>query len=135
MNCTNSYTNLNIIEAESRSPYFVDISEKRFKSMKLDILTGINDKVVSIDQSVQFYNKIIKKQGSDKSNMVTKEELLNIFLRKRIYYDGSNRIYNKEILLRKKFENISITIFNGEHEMVPKHAFKSILSSIKGKID
>lgn len=63
---------------------------------------------------------------SDTSQYVSLSEKLNL-LEKREPLGEFGTIASRKIFLRKEFENISLTIFEGNHEMLTEFALNELL--------
>ncbi|RZW38985.1 MAG: peptidase [Flavobacteriaceae bacterium] len=129
--CTDSKNgNLNMQIARSRSPIYWETPSQKLNYSQLNLYAGINDGLqgsVPITQSINFYNKVLKDLGeTDSLNYVSDHETLKLLtLRKPIADLGS--MADRSICLRKKSNNITLTIFDGGHEILPEYAFNELV--------
>ncbi len=124
-------------EGRRRSPLFKALPAQARKNSILRIYAGIHDGhlgCVPISHSINFYNRVAGefKYGTDNlneiyrhaetdSSLVSKNELLSL-LEKRInpdYIDSGLELLGRAVHLTKKSGNITLTIFEGEHEQLP----------------
>ncbi|WP_236980950.1 alpha/beta hydrolase family protein [Membranihabitans maritimus] len=125
MNCTGSVGSLDIQIAKERSPIYWEVPAR---NTVLNIYAGVYDGIqgsVPITQSINFYNKIVSSLGAKDRDMVSNEEKLQL-LENREPLAKFGKIGARDVCLTKEFKNISITIFMGNHEMLPSTAFKSL---------
>jgi len=118
-------------EIIARSPYHWDI--KNNLNGSLMIFAGINDGYqgsVSIIQSINFYNKIIEFQG-DTRNKIHDAEIIDLISRNISLDDDYELIENREVLFSRRNQLVSLTIFNGAHEMLSNYCFELISNIIK----
>lgn len=129
--CTSSSkSELNILEAKKRSPIYWNIPTQKLRNCQISLYTGIYDGIdgnVPISHSIDFYNKTLNiLKAKDSLNYVTVKERFELRnLRKSL--DGFEIISNRKVHLKKNFENISLTIFEGGHEMLIDSAFLDFL--------
>lgn len=127
--CTGSENNiLNLTEARNRSPIYWDAPHR---GTILDIYTGINDGIVSgsvpITQSIYFYNKIVKDLGATDPKDLVHDEAINYLLKHRMPFGDYGKLGVRKVCLKKKYKNISLVVFDGNHEMLESVAFSSFL--------
>ena len=120
---------LNIGEARLRSPMYMDTPINLRNSSLLNIYAGIHDGYsgsVPISQSLNFYNKVIQDFGAEERDMISVEEI-NDLMSMRTYPDKPGTfIGDRPIIFHRQLKNISITIFEGKHEMLTEVALKLI---------
>ena len=130
LDCTGSEYVLNIESAKQKSPIYWNTPTEKLKNSELSIYAGIYDGIqgsVPITHSINFYNKLLTDMSvSDTLQYVSLSEKLNL-LEKREALGDFGTIGNRKIFLRKKFENISLTIFEGNHEMMTEFALNDLL--------
>jgi len=130
ISCAGSENNsINYIEAEKRSPLYLKTPIEKLNYSKLDIYTGIYDGIqgsVPISHAVDFYNKIIK------DLKVTDQQFYVSDYEKSMLYNqlkpGNDKglIGNRLIFLKKKYKNVQLVIFEGNHEMLPVYAIENM---------
>lgn len=130
LNCTASKKELNIKYAKQRSPIYWNTPTDKLKKSKLFIYAGIYDGIqgsVPITHSINFYNKVLTDLSiSDRSKYISDHEKLQLLeLRKPLGDFGS--IGDRKIFLKKEIENLSIIIFEGNHEMLTDFALNELL--------
>lgn len=130
LDCTESKKGLDIEKAKSRSPIYWDTPVEKLKDTKLSIYTGIYDGIqgsVPITHAINFYNKILNEKSiSDTLNKVSDFEKLNLLeFRKPLGEFGS--IADRRVFLKKESGNVSLTIFEGNHEMLTEFAFNELI--------
>ena len=130
LDCTGSENGLNIENAKQKSPIYGNTPIEKLQSSKLTIYAGVYDGIqgsVPITHSINFYNKLLKDMSvSDTSKYVTNSEKLQL-LEKREPIGEFGEIADRKICLKKHFENLSLTIFEGNHEMLTEFALNELL--------
>ncbi|SDS64275.1 sugar-binding domain-containing protein [Gramella sp. MAR_2010_147] len=130
LDCTGSEEVLNIENAKQKSPLYWDTPTKKLKNSELVIYAGVYDGIqgsVPITQSINFYNKLLTDMSvSNKSKYVSDNEKLHL-LEKRSSLGDFGEIGGREIFLKKSFRNVSLIIFEGNHEMLPEFAVNDLL--------
>lgn len=131
LECTESESELNIEKAEQRSPIYWETPASKLAGSKLAIYAGIYDGIqgsVPITHSINFYNKILRDLSvSDTSKYVSSSEKLNLLEFRKPLGEFGN-IGGRKVFLRKEFENISLIIFEGNHEMLTGFAFNELIA-------
>lgn len=130
LDCTSSKNELNIENAKQKSPIFWDTPKDKLTNSKLSIYAGVYDGIqgsVPITHSINFYNKLLTDLSvSDSSSYISVSEKLKLLeFRKPLGDFGS--IANRKICLKKEFKNVSITIFEGNHEILSEFALNELL--------
>ncbi len=132
LNCTNSTkTALNDSELAKRSPIQWDIPDRDIEKTRLHIYAGVYDGIrgsVPITHSINLYNKLLEGYNClDKSLMVSQQDTENL-LKLRNQYPTEDDLYlgNRKILLQKKYKGITLTIFDGGHEMLTDIAINQL---------
>ncbi len=120
--CENSDT-LNMEKARERSPLYWKTPLSKSKDTKINIYAGVNDGYVGavpITHSINFYNKIITDWGGKESDKISKDEIIWL-ITARTSPPGfimNKKIEDRKIIYYKTYKNISITIFDGGHEIL-----------------
>lgn len=130
LDCTDSKIGLDIENAKQKSPIYWNTPTEKLKSSKLFIYVGIYDGIqgsVPITHSINFYNKLlIDMSVTDTLKYVSLSEKLNL-IEKREPLSGFGNIAGRKVFLKKEFENVSLVIFEGNHEMLTEFAFNELL--------
>ncbi|MFU8861786.1 MAG: alpha/beta hydrolase family protein [Cyclonatronaceae bacterium] len=130
LDCTGSKNELNIENAKQKSPIYWKTPTEKIQSSKLTIYAGIYDGIqgsVPITHSINFYNKLLSDMSvSDTSKYVTDFEKLQL-LEKREPIGDYGEIADRKIFLKKEFGNLTIIIFEGNHEMLTEFALNELL--------
>ncbi|MCY1723062.1 GDSL-type esterase/lipase family protein [Prolixibacteraceae bacterium Z1-6] len=124
-------------EATKRSPLKQEFQQELRKNAKLFIYEGIHDGYtgsVPITHSINMYNRLVGElkfgssnlnqimpSASSDSSLVSEKEIIDL-LSKRLNpsYNKRNKLFDRNIYLSRKFENIQLTIFEGGHEQLPQ---------------
>ncbi len=105
--------------------------KQKSKQARLFIFAGIYDGIqgsVPITHSINFYNKLLTDLSvKDKSRYVSPGEKLQL-LEYRRPLGNFGTIGGRRICLKKQSGNIELTIFEGDHEMLPGYAIDQLLS-------
>ena len=110
--------------AKSRSPLYWETPNK---NADLQIYAGIHDGYtgsVPISHSINFYNKLLKDSQEKKSSKYISESDIKTMLEtQKIDIESSGKmIGDREVLYQNASKNVSITIFEGTHEMLTNAA-------------
>ncbi len=129
--CTESPNGLlDEAEAKARSPLFWDLPAGKRSGATLSVYAGIYDGIqgsVPITHSINFYNKILSSLAvKDSGAYVSASETLKLLEYRRPLGDFG-KISGREICLRKKYRGIQLTIFTGNHEMLPVYALNELM--------
>ena len=129
--CTNSSQNvLNFEEVKKRSPVYFDLNSNTFPDSKLYIYAGIHDGFtgsVPITHSINIYNEILKKDDANRELMVQEENIKYMLANKSSSSLNYRKIEGRKIFYQREYKNVSLTIFDGSHEMLLEHTKKKIL--------
>lgn len=121
---------VDVAEANRRSPMYFATPVKKFDNTGLDIFVGVNDGItgsVPITHSINFYNKLLKDLGvKDQSVYVSAKETQQL-LQTRKPLGGFGKIGGRDICLQKVYKNLRLTVFNGTHEMLPEFALTDLV--------
>ncbi len=118
---------LNVTEARRRSPLHWDLPET--PNGHLEIYAGIRDGYegsVPITHSILFYNKAVTHFG-DASDVVTEKEIIQLLSNGISTLGDKVKIDDRTVLFYHKSGPVSLTIFDGKHEMLPRHCFKRLI--------
>ncbi len=114
---------MNWTELDSRSPIKLSYPVEKRKNSSLHIYEGIHDGYtgsVPISQSILFYNKIAEAKYPGESQLLVADNTLLSLVTKQInpLADTSFTLSGRTIHLEKKMKDLSLTIFEGGHEML-----------------
>ncbi len=128
--CTDSKNGLNEEMARHKSPLYWETPKNKLSQSELFIYAGIYDGIqgsVPITHSINFYNKLLTDLSvTDTSKYITLTEKLKLLeLRKPLGDFGT--ISGRKIFLKKEYENLKLTIFEGNHEMLTEFALNELL--------
>lgn len=118
-------------ELDRRSPLLLPYPADLRKKAVLHIYAGIHDGYtgsVPVSQSMLFYNKIAAAQLPSNKKGLISESLQRSLLTKRMNpeADSNFKLNNRPIQLFRQTERVSITIFDGGHEMLVPSALSLI---------
>ena len=129
--CTNANGVFDDQKARERSPLFWETPIKKRRNSALQIYAGIHDGYtgsVPISQSIKFYNKLlIDTDETDDARYVSPEDASTMLktqgfpVKKPI-----KKIDNRAILYQNSSKKITITIFEGTHEILKNVALDLI---------
>ena len=125
---------INVSEAKSRSPYFMQTPVFERQMSRLSIYTGIHDGYsgsVPITQSLKFYNKVVRDFSSqEKSATISVGEMLSLLERRNARYQMVGESNRGDIHFQRSFnDNVFIYVFEGGHEMLIDRAFADLIES------
>ncbi|MCM2283280.1 MAG: prolyl oligopeptidase family serine peptidase [Desulfobacula sp.] len=109
--------------ALERSPLYYELPEKQ--KSRLEIYHGINDGYtgsVPITHSILFFNRMVSFYETQ-NNLINQKDMNDLLSRGIPLENVSNKIDGRDVLYRKEAANISITIFDGGHEMLAEYCF------------
>ncbi len=119
LKCVGDSTFLNIGEARKRSPLHLLLPKRK---ATLHLYAGIHDGYkgsVPITQTMHFYNKVVAAQKNiNKNAMVSENELLKLAVRRISENPYTYDLGKRKVHLHKQSGPVSLTIFEGGHEMV-----------------
>ena len=108
---------------ENRSPLSLKVPKDKWQNTSLHLYAGIHDGytgAVPISHSIDFYNKMvleIKGQGSD--DLVTEQMKSDLIIKRTLpNFENSERLFDRVIHLKKEISGLSLTVFEGGHEML-----------------
>ncbi|UTR15515.1 prolyl oligopeptidase family serine peptidase [Salipaludibacillus sp. LMS25] len=131
LQCTDSVDSLNLEEAKKRSPLHQDTPIDKIKDTRINIFAGINDGYdgsVPISHSIDFYNKIVNDMGFDEEYQVSGEKAHEMLYTQQSTEPTNKTIGDRDILYEKQTYNISLKIFDGDHEILKEEAFNLLLN-------
>ncbi len=138
LDCTSSGKKLNIDNAKSKSPVYWQTPADKLKKSQLFIYAGVYDGIqgsVPITHSINFYNKLLTDLSvSDTSKYISNTEKLRL-LEFRAPLGNFGNIADRKVFLKKMADNVSITIFEGNHEMLTEFALNELLEERRQDAD
>lgn len=122
---------INWKELQQRSPLFLPVPQARRKNAVLNIYEGVHDGYtgsVPISHSILFYNKIAGALYPTNKNAVVPDSVWMSILIKQCNPDADStlRIGDRMIHLQKTLPKVSLTLFEGGHEMIVPRALDLI---------
>ena len=129
--CTNANGVLDDQKARERSPLFWETPIKKRRNSALQIYAGIHDGYtgsVPISQSIHFYNKLLIDTGETDDARYVSSNDTSIMLKTQSFplKKPIKKIDNRAILYQKSSKKITITIFEGTHEILKNVALDLI---------
>ena len=133
LNCTSEGSNpLNVYEAKKRSPmYWKPPSIK--SNRVLEIYEGLNDGYsgsVPISHAILFYNKLVEFYKF-KDKIVKEDEIINLLSRGVEVRGDQPTIEGRTVIYCQKTPIVSLTIFDGDHEMLPNYCMQRMEQLIR----
>lgn len=121
--CTDAGETYNEQKAKDRSPLFWETPVKHRKQSVLQIYAGIHDGytgAVPISQSINFYNKLLTDaKEKDISRYVSQADLETMLKTQAFSSADTLRTIDKRVIhYQKSSKKISLTIFEGGHEIL-----------------
>src|SRR5690606_35166163 len=117
---------LNIAEAEKRSPLYASTPVAKLRQSQLSIFAGVHDGItgsVPFTHSIHLYNKILEDlKVADKSYYVSSAEIDRLLASRKSLRDFG-KIGTREICVTKQYGNVRPVIFDGGHEMLTDYAY------------
>ncbi|MCB0685047.1 MAG: prolyl oligopeptidase family serine peptidase [Saprospiraceae bacterium] len=130
LDCTGSTHGLNINIVKEKSPIYWNTPTEKLEYAQLRIYAGIYDGIqgsVPITHSINFYNKLLTDMSvTDSSEYASISEKL-LLLEKREPLGNFGEISGRKVCMKKQFENLSLIIFEGNHEMLTTFALEELL--------
>lgn len=129
--CTGAGEVFDAEKAKERSPLFWKTPVKKRKNSSLQIYAGIHDGYtgsVPISHSINFYNKLLTDaQEKDKSRYVSEADAATMLKTQTFPAQSpAKTIENRAILYQKTSKKITLTIFEGTHEILKNAAVELI---------
>lgn len=108
---------------KDRSPMSLMVPKDKLQNTSLHLYAGIHDGytgAVPISHSIEFYNKIVQEILGKENQQMISESLTADLIIKRINPNNkqSNQLFGRVIHLNKEIPGLSLTIFEGGHEML-----------------
>lgn len=124
---------LDVEAAKKRSPIYWEVPPKN--NSRLEIFAGINDGhagggSVPISHSLLFFNWLVSEYGLNNSQ-IDDFIFANLLTRGHKTEKNYKKIGDREIIYQNLTPKVSITIFNGGHEMLPEYTFKRLIQISK----
>ncbi|MGB3587535.1 MAG: prolyl oligopeptidase family serine peptidase [Tunicatimonas sp.] len=130
LDCTASEdSTLNIDEAKRRSPLYWETPWSQRKNATLHLYAGVHDGYtgsVPITQSINFYNKVLHDaRVPDSTALVSDKTIIRLLTQQR--GNVTNQLIgDRKVHLQKSWQNISLTIFEGGHELLENVALEML---------
>lgn len=133
VNCTGSGRALNLREMENRSP--INWLTKPRTGVTLRLYAGVTDGhsgSVPITHSIDYFNRFVKLAGRQESQISqdVRRQLLAAGRGLREQRKSVGLIAGRSIIYQNVTPEVSITIFDGGHEMLPSAAIEQLASDI-----
>ncbi len=118
-------------EAQRRSPLRMRILSGKREGSFLNIYAGINDGYtgsVPITHSIDFFNRIARTRYPDDNTLAVPDSIILKLLGRRIDPQGNyeERVAGRNVYYSSTAPDMSLTIFEGGHEMLVPHALSLI---------
>jgi dienelactone hydrolase len=125
-------------KAKERSPLFWKTPLKKRKKSSLQIYAGIHDGYtgsVPISHSINFYNKLLTDANEKDKALYVSEADAATMLKTQTFptQNPAKTIENRAILYQKTSKKITLTIFEGTHEILKNSALDLIPNTHKHK--
>lgn len=128
--CTSGAPPFDSTTARERSPFYWKIPVKKRRISTLQIYAGIHDGhtgPVPITQSIHFYNKLIADYGAKDASLFVAQRDADYMLTQQSFDTPTHlTLGGKLIHLQRKYQRISLTIFEGGHDMLSREAFEGL---------
>lgn len=123
--CTGDGEKFDVQKARERSPFYWKTPVKKRRNSTLQIYAGVHDGYtgsVPISQSINFYNKLlIDAKEPDLQKFISDQDKLTLIKTQSFPNIRNNKsLGDRAILYQKSSEKITLTIFEGTHEMLNK---------------
>jgi len=118
-------------EARRRSPLHMSITSQR-QYPDLHLYAGIEDGFsgsVPTSHSILFYNRMARHYNTPDDNLVDAEQMAELTTLAHSL-DGGELIGDRAVRFRRTAPGVSLTVFEGGHEMLPAYAAESIQRAI-----
>lgn len=118
-------------KAKERSPLFWKTPVKKRKKSTLQIYAGIHDGYtgsVPISHSINFYNKLLTDTHEKDQSRYVSDEDASTMLKTQTFptQNPTKTIENRVVLYQKSSKKITLTIFEGTHEILKNAALDLI---------
>lgn len=123
---------LDIQEARKRSPLHQTTPIDKVSDSTIQIYAGINDGYegsVPISHSIQFYNKLVRDLNYGEEHTVPPDVSSELLYTQSVSEQLGTTLFHsqRDIIYSKSIQNLSLVIFDGNHEILSEEAFQSIL--------
>ena len=126
LNCTSGGSNpLNVYEVRKRSPMYWEPPPIKRNSV-LEIYAGLNDGysgTVPISHAILFYNKLLNYYKL-KDKIIKEGDIINLLSRGVEVRGDQPVIEGRTVIYCQKTPIVSLTIFDGGHEMLPNYCMQ-----------
>lgn len=129
--CASDHGKFSEALAKARSPLFMELPEgKSYPSLHL--YAGVNDGFsgsVPVSHSLLFFNKMAEHYGAGGENLVSANDMANLTT---LASDGDpdDAIGDRSIHLKRSIPLLSLTVFEGGHEMLVPYTAEEIRKSV-----
>jgi len=128
---TGDSLHVDVEEAKSRSPRFMQTPIEQRRNSKLFIYTGVHDGYtgsVPITHSLDIYNKVVQDFAPFEAPALVPQEITKRLITTRdLPHSHFGRIGGRKIHYKQQFEDkVAVTIFEGGHEMLVDQALKHV---------
>ena len=125
-------------DAVKRSPIFMNFDPGKRKGATLNIYEGIHDGYtgsVPITQSLKFFNHLAKQMYPQRKDELLSDSLMLSLVTREINPspDTAMTIGSRKVYLYRKLPHLSLTIFEGTHEMLSNQALA--LTPVDGPVN
>ncbi len=124
LKCTGAGEVFDEQKAKERSPLYWKTPVKKRKKSVLQIYAGVHDGYtgsVPISHSLQFYNKLLADfKEKNQANYVSAEDATTLLKTQSYPTSTPPKLDDRAILYQRAAKNISLTVFEGSHEMLQK---------------
>lgn len=108
-------------ECNKRSPIYDVVPTHKLKYTKVNMYAGIHDGftgAVPIAHTLLMYNKLVKAVGGATNQLVSCDDINWMLTTRSAPQQLKDKIGNRELLYYNTCENLSISIFEGGHEIL-----------------
>lgn len=131
LKCTGAGDSFDEQKAKDRSPFYWKTPVKKRKNSLLQIYAGVHDGYtgsVPISHSIRFYNKLLLDfKEKNHANFVSDKDATTLLKTQTFPVSGTpNQLGDRAILYQKVSKNISLTIFEGTHEILNQVVLEKI---------
>ncbi len=129
---TGTSSGIDINDAKSRSPFFMETPVTRRENSKLFLYCGIHDGYtgsVPITHTIDFYNKLVTDFEVENTSAKVPSSVREIMLRQQMLLDtkATGKLGDREIIYQNSFQDkLYLTVFEGSHEMIVDVALNHI---------
>jgi hypothetical protein len=126
--CTcGKYPEIDLEEAVHRSPLYWEVPVEKLNSCMLKIYAGIHDGytgAVPIVHSIDFFNKVVISLGGKNGDQVPPGDKNQMLTTQTTPGKISCKIGERDVLYSKMYKKVSLTIFEGGHEILVDEVLK-----------